>query len=352
MQAIVLILAALLITLPIAGRASYQKKNFAGILFCAVLAFVAWHLGGLFPLAGGPVIGILLGMLVANTAIPTFSEHTKAGIGVASKKVLQIAIVLFGFQMNLVLVFSLGGQAILLIFAAIAAALLTAFFVGNKIGVRGDDQILIGVGTAICGGSAIAATSPIIGAKEESVARAISTIFLFNVIAAFLFPAIGHLLSMTNLRFGMWAGSAINDTSSVVAASFSFSDAAGPIAMVVKLTRTLMIIPFCLVLSLRAAKQSPESGARFQFHKTFPWFVLGFFLASVLRTIGFIPVEITAFWGMMGRFLIVIAMVAIGLSCNLKELLQKGKKPILLGGCCSLVTAAVAFAMLYLLNIS
>lgn len=342
---------ALIITFPIAGKSFYQKKNVPGIFLCLVLAIPAWYLGRIFPLAGGPVLGILLGMLVANLNIPTFPKHTKAGIGISSKKILQIAIVLFGFQMNLSLIISLGSQAILLILFSAAMALFTALFVGRLLGIEGEDQTLIGVGTAICGGSAIAAVSPILQAKEASVARAISIIFLFNVIAAFAFPAIGHLLAMTDLRFGMWAGAAINDTSSVVAASFSYSDDAGAVAMVVKLTRTLLIIPFCFVLSIRQAKKMPDANVKFQMGKTFPWFVLGFFCASLIRTSGIVPESATIFWGNMGRFLIVIAMVAIGLNCNIRELFGKGKKPILLGACCSLMIAISAFVMLHLLRL-
>jgi len=344
-----LALIALILTLPITGLAFYKRENLPGIALCTALAVFAWLLGRVFPLAGAPVLGILLGMILANLNLPFISGKLKPGTGVASKKALQAAIVLLGFQMNLRTVFELGGHALLLIAIATTAALLTAYIAGRAIGIRGNEQTLIGVGTAICGGSAIAAVSPILNAKDDEVARSIATIFLFNVIAAFSFPLLGHLFGMTDHHFGMWAGSAINDTSSVVAASFAYSETAGISATVVKLTRTLMIIPFCILLSIRQTRKTKDMDSGFHLHKVFPWFVLGFIIASLLRSMGIIPLEATVFWGDMGRFLIVIAMTAIGLSCNIRDLIQKGSKPILLGACCALITAVATFGALHLL---
>jgi len=345
-----LVLLALIITLPITGLAFYKKENLPGIALCTALAILAWLLVRVFPLAGAPLLGILLGMVLANFPLPLIPKSLKPGIGVSSKKALQTAIVLLGFQMNLRTVLELGGHALILIAVAIAAALITAYLAGRVIGIGGKEQTLIGVGTAICGGSAIAAVSPILNAKEDQVARAIATIFLFNVIAAFSFPLLGHLFGMTDNHFGIWAGSAINDTSSVVAASFAYSEAAGRAATVVKLTRTLMIIPFCIILSIRQTRQTKGTHTGFHLHKTFPWFVLGFVIASLLRSTELIPLEITVFLGNMGRFLIAIAMTAIGLSCNIRDLIEKGSKPILLGACCSLLTAVATFGALRLLN--
>jgi len=341
---ILLIPIALLITLPITGLAFYKRENLPGLALCGVLAVLAWFLGSLLPLVGGPILGILLGITLANLVLPHTSWNPKA----PSKKVLQTAIVLLGFQMNLRTVLELSGQALALILLTIATALTTAYFAGKFIGVRGREQTLIGVGTAICGGSAIAAVSPILDAKENEMVSAISTVFLLDLIAVLLFPMLGHLFGMTDLQFGAWAGSAINDTSSVIAAGFAYSETAGGFAMIVKLSRTLMIIPLCILLSLWQTRKAKNTNAGFRLHKTFPWFVLGFLLASLLRTTEIIPSEATAFWGAMGRFLLVIAMVGIGLSCNIRDLIRHGKKPILLGACCSMAVASVAFGALRL----
>jgi uncharacterized integral membrane protein (TIGR00698 family) len=231
---------------------------------------------------------------------------------------------------------------VFLILAVIAAAFCVAVFVGRLLKMPRNEKTLIGVGTAICGGSAIAATAPALEAREREVVRAISTIFLFNIIAAFLFPALGRLIGMSDMTFGMWAGSAINDTSSVVAAGYAFSDAAGTTATVVKLTRTIMIIPVTLIIAL-TRPGTREKGRGVNILKAFPWFVLAFLLASVINTTGFVPAEATVFWSRMGKFLIVAAMVAIGFGCDVKELIKGGRKPIILGFCCSVCVAATSY---------
>lgn len=237
--------------------------------------------------------------------------------------------------MNLFNVFRVGSQTIILMSFTLTAAFLTAFLLGKFLKVDKNTNILIGVGTAICGGSAIAATVPVIHANDEDVASSISTIFLFNVIAAFLFPLIGHLLHMTDYNFGLWAGTAVNDTSSVVAAGYTFSNAAGDLAVIVKLTRTLMIIPVTLLLSFYiSGKKTQNNESHYNFTKIFPWFVLGFLAASIISTFLPIPSEIGNILVITGKFIIVMAMVAIGLNTNIIKLVKNGWKPILLGlGC-------------------
>ena len=221
----------------------------------------------------------------------------------------------------------------------LVAAFATAFLAGRFLKVQGRTATLIGVGTAICGGSAIAATAPVVQAEEEEVAHAISTIFLFNVLAAFLFPFLGHLLGMGDFTFGLWAGTAVNDTSSVAAAGYSYSQAAGDLAVIVKLTRTLMIVPVTLFLAFYTSKKkaagSPEQ--TYSLGKIFPWFVLGFLLASLLSTFLPLPQEIWGFLAQLGKYFIVMAMAAIGLNTNVVQLLRKGGRPVLLG----LITWAV-----------
>ena len=338
-------LIALLITLPITGVKYYSVKNLPGALLCLLAAVPAWFLGRWLPVAGGPVIGIVLGMLIAQFwRIP---ETFKPGTKETGKRILQTAIVLFGFRMNLAHVANTGGRALLLVAAVAAVALTLAYLLGKPLKTASNEQTLIGIGTAICGGSAIAAAAPVIKADDKQVAAALSVIFLFNVLAVFVFPAAGHLLYMDDTSFGMWAGAAINDTSSVVAAGFAYSDAAGNTATVVKLTRTLLIIPVTLALALRQSKLARDSGGgRFSLRKIFPWFAAGFLAACVINTTGAIPEQATAFWGEMGRFLIVMAMVGIGLGTNFRELLRHGRKLVLLGFCLSLAVALVSLAIL------
>ncbi len=237
------------------------KQTVPGIILCIAIAAPAWFLGKSFPLIGAPVFGILFGMALAKKA-----PHFEHGIKFTSKKILQYSIILLGFEMNLFNVLRVGSQSLYVMLFTLSAAFLTAFFLGRALKLEGKMTTLIGVGTCICGGSAIAATAPVIQAKDEDVAHAISTIFLFNIIAVFIFPALGHLLGMTDKGFGMWAGTAVNDTSSVVAAATAWSTAAGnntalAFATIVKLTRTLLIVPVTLVLALYTARNSrAESG--------------------------------------------------------------------------------------------
>lgn len=322
------------------------KKILPGILLCLVIAIPAWFLGKTFPVIGGPVFGILIGMII------TPQQYFESGTKYTSKKLLQYSIILLGFEMNLFNVIKVGGESLFVMLFTLSTAFLTAFFVGRALKLHGKMTTLIGVGTSICGGSAIAATAPVIQAEDEDVGHAISTIFLFNIIAVFVFPALGHIFRMSDTGFGMWAGTAINDTSSVVAAGASWSSAAGnntalAFATIVKLTRTLMIVPITLVLAIYTARRSKaEAGAgSFRFSRVFPWFIIGFVAAAVINTFAGLPAPITHDLVTAGKFGIVMAMSAIGLNTHLKKLLTGNFKPILLGLCCWAAVAGVSLAV-------
>jgi uncharacterized integral membrane protein (TIGR00698 family) len=245
-----------------------------------------------------------------------------------------------------------GAASLAVMIFTLAAAFLTAWGVSRGISLSGKAPVLIGVGTAICGGSAIAATAPVIGADDEETARAISTIFLFNVAAVFLFPPLGRLLGLSDAGFGLWAGTAVNDTSSVVATGLAFSDAALKYATIVKLTRTLLIIPIVLTLAFYAAGKSARSGAaagtRVRIVKIFPWFVLGFLAASVLRSISLPDAETARILVRIGKFLIVAAMSAIGLNTRIDKLVASGWKPLFLGLCCWAAVASTSLLAQFL----
>jgi uncharacterized integral membrane protein (TIGR00698 family) len=299
-----------------------------GILIALVIAVVAYSLGRIIPMIGGPVFGIALGIL--TTSVWKLPVRSRKGIKFSSKYILQLAVVLLGFDMSAVSVIQVGQQSLLVIILTLSAAFLTAFFVGKLLQVNKKLTALIGVGTAICGGSAIAAASSAINAEDQDISYSISTIFLFNVIAVFLFPVVGHLLQLSDTGFGMWAGTAINDTSSVVAAGFSFSNAAGNFATVVKLTRSLMIVPVTLALAYVASREN-QGKQNFNFAKVFPWFVLGFLAAAVLNSTGWISTEITSSLALTGKFLIIMAMAAIGLNTSIQAFVKAGPKALLLG---------------------
>ncbi|MEA5092042.1 hypothetical protein SDC9_12834 [bioreactor metagenome] len=340
-----------------------MKKNIPGVILCLAVAIPAWFLGEALPVIGSPVFGILFGMLMV-ILFPKLLKGNHGGIefGVkyTSKKLLQYSIILLGFGMNLFQVLQVGGQSLYVIVFTLSASFLTAFFIGKILKLDGKMTTLIGVGTSICGGSAIAATAPVIKAKDEDVAHAISTIFLFNIIAVFIFPAMGAFFGMSDQGFGMWAGTAINDTSSVVAAGTAWSNAAGnnaalSFATIVKLTRTLMIVPITLILAAYEAHkakkyQAINSEEKFSVTNVFPWFVIGFVLTAIINTYFAIPV-ISDIMVRLGKFMIVMAMTAIGLNTNLKKLITNGVKPIFLGVCCWVAVASVSLLIQRLLHI-
>jgi uncharacterized integral membrane protein (TIGR00698 family) len=315
--------------------------KYQGILLPALLAVPAWWLGHALPVVGSPVFGILFGMLLAFWNRP---DRLNEGIRFTSKKLLQAAIVLLGFGMNMRSIFKVGSQTLVLMLITISVTLTLAVLAGKLLRIGGKTATLIGVGTAICGGSAIAAAAPVIDADNEEVAQAISTIFLFNVIAALVFPSLGRLLAMSDFTFGIWAGTAVNDTSSVVAAGYSFSNAAGDLAVIVKLTRTLMIIPVSLLLAFLTSRQSAgnQTSGKVSLVKIFPWFVLGFLAAALINTGLALPVVVTTALAQSGKFLIVMAMAAIGLNTRLTKLIRSGGRPVLLGLICWLTLAIVA----------
>ncbi|HLQ40711.1 MAG TPA: YeiH family protein [Tetragenococcus sp.] len=329
----------------------FIKKNYQGVLLAFVIALAASFLGDQFKLVGGPVFGILLGLLIAF--IPR-KESFASGIQFTSKKILQYAVVLLGFSMNLYQIFAVGKQSLLIILATITTALVVSYFISKKMNIPSNVSILVGVGSSICGGSAIAATAPVIDAEDEEVAQSISVIFLYNIIAAILFPIFGQLLGQNDIGFGMWAGTAINDTSSVVAAGQTWSlahgsDVALHYATIVKLTRTLAIIPITLALSFYRSKKNVDTNVKMR--ETFPWFVLFFLLAAIISTVFEINEVIVSNLTILSKFMITMAMSAIGLNTNLVKLVKSGAKPLLLGFCCWISIMLVSLAMQKLLGI-
>ncbi|MCG7420529.1 YeiH family protein [Macrococcus epidermidis] len=318
-----------------------------GVFLCSIIAVIATLLGQVFPIIGGIIFSIILGIIMSNTI--KLPDQYQPGIKFASKKILQYAIIVMGFTLNLRVVVAMGLSSLPITLTTITAALLTSLWLGKVMNIGENIRTLIGVGTAICGGSAIAAASPIVDAKEDEVAFSLSTIFLFNIIAVFIFPIIGYMIGLSDIGFGHFAGTAINDTSSVVAAGYAYSETAGDTATIVKLVRALMIIPVCLLLVIVQLKKSEKKA--FSIKKVFPWFILYFFLASVVTSIINLPEAIISYIKMLSTFMISIAMAGIGLSVSIKQFRTIGIKPVLLGASVWFVVAGISLIMQWLLNI-
>ncbi|MBC3803027.1 putative sulfate exporter family transporter [Acetobacterium fimetarium] len=331
---------------------NFIKQNWQGFFLCLVIAMPAWLLGKNYPLIGGPIIAIILGM-IASLFIRNRSRFD-SGIRFVSKKILQYAVILLGFGLNIFVVLDTGRQSFPIIIATISTALAIAFILQKTMNMPLNIATLIGVGSSICGGSAIAATAPVIDADDGEVAQAISVIFFFNVLAAICFPALGTWLGFSTTSgnaFGIFAGTAINDTSSVTAAASTWDSLYGlgsatlDQAVTVKLTRTLAIIPITLLLGLYHAKaESHSSNQKVSLTKIFPTFILFFILASVITTVATAlgtPAFVFAPIKEVSKFFIVLAMVAIGLNTDLVKLVKTGRNPLLMGfGCWVGITAA------------
>jgi uncharacterized integral membrane protein (TIGR00698 family) len=313
---------------PLSG--SNKPSPLPGVALAVVIGLAALGMGRWFPIIGGPVFGIIFGIIVRNTVGvgPVFLP----GLKFSSRQILQWSIIALGFSLSIQQVAQTGLQSLSVTLVTITVAFVSAFLLGKWLNIPSRIKTLIGVGTAICGGSAIAAATPIIKADDHETAFAISTIFLFNIVAVLTFPLLGHWLHMTDTGFGMWAGTAINDTSSVVAAGFSFSPAAGDYATIVKLTRATLIIPVCLGLAVFEAWRHKKQGAGdFSLARIFPWFILWFLVASLIRSTGLLPVPLTSGLHFLAEFLIIVALTAIGLSSDLRRMASAGIRPILLG---------------------
>lgn len=331
-----------------------MKKNAKGVLLCLLIAIPAWFLGTLLPVVGGPVFAILIGMVV--TLLLKDKQAVQPGIGFTSKKILQYAVILLGFGMNLTDILLKGKQSLPIIIATISTSLIIAALMFALMKMPYKISALVGVGSSICGGSAIAAAAPVVGADDEEIAQSISVIFLFNIAAALLFPALGHLLGLSNEGFGLFAGTAINDTSSVTAAASAWDGIHGSntlqAATIVKLTRTLAIIPVSLMLAfIRVKTEKNKDTANIQLKQIFPVFILFFILASVITTVFNLPAIVTSPLKNLSKFFIIMAMAAIGLNTNIIRLIKTGGKPILMGFCCWVGITCVSLCMQYFLEI-
>ncbi len=328
-----------------------NRDNLPGIVIVLAVALLAMVLGNQFPVVGGPILAIVLGLIFSGRV--RLRQDCSPGIRFCSRKLLQAAIVLLGAGINLRQVGATGSDALLIILLVILCAYATAYSIGRLMKLPAKTVALIGTGTAICGGTAIAALAPIIGAEDDDITFAITTIFLYNVAAVILFPLAGYWLGMTDYTFGLWAGTAINDTSSVVAASYSFSFDAGVHGTIVKLARTTAMIPVALVYSLlpvlkRRPGSEPHRVTIQNLLRTFPWFILFFLSTSLLNTAALIPAEVGVMLVRTSRFLILMALAAVGMNADLKKMRSTGIRPLLLGGITWLTVSLISMAAIAL----
>ncbi|MFI3251319.1 MAG: putative sulfate exporter family transporter, partial [Eubacteriales bacterium] len=299
-------------------------------------------------LIGGSVIALFLGM-IANTQIKTTTFDP--GLKFTSKKILKFAIILLGASLSIETILTVGSLSLVVMLFTLLTCFGGGHFIGKALGLDWKVSNLISAGTGICGGSAIAAIAPVIDAEDKDIAYALSATFLFDMAMIIAFPFMGSLLGLTDMAYGLWAGTAVNDTSSVVAAGYAYSEAAGDFATMVKLTRTLSIIPTVVIfalINLRIKQKANLQENPTAFEKTnilslFPWFIVGFLVLSMFS--GFIPTEIAEAAKTASKFLMVCALAAIGLKTNFSELKNAGIKPMIHGFIISILVVIVAITV-------
>ena len=331
-------------------------KLLPGVMLSAAIAIVATLIESLLPIhvIGAAVIAMFLGMII--NAVIKKPKALAPGLKFTSKKLLKFAIILLGLSLNIMTILNVGKMSL----TVMAFTLLTCFgggyLIGRALGLNWKLSNLISAGTGICGGSAIAAIAPTIEAKDTDIAYAMSATFLFDMAMIILFPIMGRALGMSDEAFGLWAGTAVNDTSSVVATGYAFSEAAGDFATMVKLTRTLAIIPTVIVFALiqlrikrkeaAACEANPAMiKANFKITKIFPWFILGFLAMAAVASIFSIPAAVVAFTKKTSKFLMVSALAAIGLNTSFADIKKSGAKPMLHGFIISALVVVVALVV-------
>ena len=317
------------------------------LAFC--IAGVAKMIEGSLPvhIIGASVIALFIGMIINSFWRPSWAA---SGLKFTSKKILKFAIILLGASLSVNVILSVGKLSLMVMFFTLLTCFGGGYFIGKALKLNWKLSNLISAGTGICGGSAIAAIAPVIDADDKDIAYAMSATFLFDMAMIVLFPIMGRALGLSDEAYGLWTGTAVNDTSSVVAAGYAFSEKGGDFATMVKLTRTLSIIPTVLVfafINIRLARKQhlEATGAKVNIRGLFPWFILGFLALAAINSTGVIPEEISKIAKYASKFLMVTALAAIGLGTSLKDMKKAGINPMLHGFIISALVVVVAIAV-------
>ncbi len=333
------------------------KEIFPGFLAALAVAALAKWLESLLPihLIGASVIALFIGMGINALRKP--SKLFSAGLKFTSKKILKFAIILLGASLSIGTIMNVGRFSLTVMCFTLLTCFGGGYFIGRALSLNWKLSNLISAGTGICGGSAIAAIAPVIDAKDTDIAYAMSATFLFDMAMIVLFPIMGSALGLSDMAYGLWSGTAVNDTSSVVAAGYAFSEAAGDFATMVKLTRTLAIIPTVIIFSLiqsnlqRRNSGENASGTAVSIRTLFPWFILGFLVLALLNSLGLIPSAVSAAMKAGSKFLMVSALAAIGMNTSFREMRRSGAMPMVHGFIISALVVIVAIAVEYAVGI-
>ena len=307
-----------------------------GVGICFGVAGVSVLIEKLIPgeLLGASIIALFLGTIINRFFHPKWMQPA---LKFTSKKILKAAIVLLGASLSVSTIMSVGKMTFFVMIFTFAMCFGGGYFIRKLFGLNWKLSNLISAGTGICGGSAVAAIAPVIDADDKDIAFALSSTFLFDMVMIALYPLMGKALGMSDMAYGIWAGTSVNDTASVVASGYAFSEAAGDFATMVKLTRTIAIIPTVLVFAYIGTRikqkemKAAGGGQKVKLVKIIPWFIGGFLLLAVLNSTGCIPAAVSGVIKNTSKFLMVTALAAIGLSTSITDFKKAGLKPMFYG---------------------
>lgn len=331
-----------------------------GVLVALVIATVAKIFESLLPihLIGASVIALFIGMIINNFWKPVC---LMPGLKFASKRILKFGIILLGASLSIGTVLNVGKMSLLVMCFTLLTCFGGGYLVGKALKLNWKLSNLISAGTGICGGSAIAAIAPVIDAEDKDIAYAMSATFLFDMVMIILFPLMGRWMGLSDMAYGLWAGTAVNDTSSVVAAGFAFSEGAGNFATMVKLTRTLSIIPVVVIFELVHIRLKKKTAVADSVNETikdkvsifslFPWFIVGFVALALINSCGMIPTGVSNGAKELSKFLMVTALAAIGLNTSFKDMRKSGIAPMFHGFIISLLVVIIAIVVEYFMGI-
>lgn len=327
-----------------------------GVLICFALAGISMLLEELIPggLLGASIIALFMGTIINSFFHPNWMEPA---LKFTSKKILKTAIVLLGASLSIGTIMSVGKMTFFVMIFTFLMCFGGGYFIRKLFGLNWKLSNLISAGTGICGGSAVAAIAPVIDADDKDIAFAMSSTFLFDMVMIALYPLMGKALGMSDIAYGIWAGTSVNDTASVVASGYAFSEIAGDFATMVKLTRTIAIIPTVLVFAYIGTRikqkelKTASGGQKVNVMKIIPWFIGGFLALAVLNSFGFIPASISGILKGTSKFLMVSALAAIGLGTSLTDFKKAGLRPMFYGITIDTLVTLTALAVIWCMGL-
>lgn len=323
-----------------------------GIGICVAVAILSEMLEKLIPgeVLGSSIIALFMGTIINSFFHP---DWIKPSLKFTSKRILKVAIVLLGASLSVGTIMSVGKMTFFVMLFTFAMCFGGGFFIRKLFGLNWKLSNLISAGTGICGGSAVAAIAPVIDADDKDIAFALSSTFLFDMVMVALYPIMGKALGMSDIAYGIWSGTSVNDTASVVASGYAFSEAAGDFATMVKLTRTIAIIPTVLVFAYIGTRmkqkelQAKSQGAKVNLMKIIPWFIGGFLVLAIGNSVGVIPAELSNVMKHASKFLMVTALAAIGLGTSIKDFRKAGLSPMFYGITIDTLVTLTALAVIW-----